>query len=251
MGFKNEKQVQQSGEYLMNWSLITTSPLFGFTLTILVLMIYLRLFQRAKSPLLSPFLFAMVTIIILLLAARIPYSDYEKGASILSFFMGPAIVALAIPMYKQFDKLKANALPILLGVTVGVLVSVTGGVLMSLLFGLSKELAISMAPKGATSAISLKLSETMGGNPAMTVTFVNISGIFIYIFGVQLLNRLKINEPLSLGIGLGTAAHVIGTKRAMELGDEEGAYASLGIGLAGVFTSLFMPFVLKLFGLLK
>ena len=233
----------------MDWSLITTSPLFGFTLTILVLMFYMRLFQRAKSPLLSPFLFAMLTIIILLLAAKIPYSDYEKGASVLSFFMGPAIVALAIPMYKQFDKLKANALPILLGVTVGVLFSLTGGVFLSLLMGLSNELAISMAPKGATSAISLKLSETLGGNPAMTVTFVNISGIFIYTSGVQFLNLFKIKEPLPLGISLGTAAHAIGTKRAMELGDEEGAYASLGIGLAGVLTSLFMPFVLKLFGL--
>lgn len=233
----------------MDWSLITTSPLFGFTLTTLALVFYHRLFRQAKSPLLSPFLFALITIIILLLAAKIPLSDYEKGASILSFFMGPAIVALAIPMYKQFDKLKANALPILLGVTVGVLVSVTSGVLLSLLTGLSKEMAISMAPKGATSAIALELSETLGGNPAMSVTFVNITGIFVYSFGVQFLRLFKIKEPLPLGISLGTAAHAIGTKRAMELGDEEGAYASLGIGLAGVLTSLFMPFVLRLFGL--
>ncbi len=233
----------------MDWSLITNSPLFGFLITIFTLMVYQKLFQNAKSPLLSPFLFSMITLIILFTVAKIPYTHYEKGASILSFFMGPAIVALAIPMYKQFDKLKANALPILLGVTAGVLVSLLSGILLSLLMGLTRELAISMAPKGATSAISLSLSKTLGGDPALTVTFVNISGIFIYVFGVQLLRLFGIKEALPLGIGLGTAAHAIGTKRSMEFSPEAGAYASLGIGLAGVMTSLLMPLVLKICGL--
>lgn len=233
----------------MDWTKITQSPLFGFTLTILMSVFYQRLFAKSKSPLLSPFLFSMITIIIFLLSAGIPYSDYEKGASILSFFMGPAIVALAIPMYKQLDKLKANALPILLGVFAGVVVSLVGGVLLSQLLGLSKEMAISMAPKGATSAISQELSKTFGGDPAMTVTFVNIAGITIYVGGVKFLSFFKITEPLPLGIGLGTSAHAIGTKRAMELGEEAGAYSSLAIGLAGVFTSLLMPFVMKLLGI--
>lgn len=233
----------------MNWSNITQNPLFGVTLTIMTLLFYQRLFAKSKSPLLSPFLFSMITIIIFLMTAKIPYAHYEKGASILSFFMGPSIVALAIPMYKQLDKLKANALPILLGVITGVLVSLTGGIALSLLLGLSREIAISMAPKGATSAISLALSATLGGDPALTVTFVNIAGITIYVAGVKFLALFKITEELPLGIGLGTAAHAIGTKRAMEIGEEAGAYSSLAIGLAGVFTSLFMPLILRLFGL--
>lgn len=233
----------------MNWAEITLSPLFGFTLTIAVMLMYQALYNRFPSSLINPFLFSMVTIIAFLLLTGTPYEHYEKGASMLTFFLGPAIVALAIPLYRQFDKLKANALPVLLGIAAGVFVSITSGILLSMLFGLSRETIISMAPKGATSAISLNLSAMMGGDSSMTVTFVNIAGIAAYVLGVKVMDLFGIRNPVARGLGLGTAAHAMGTKRALELGEEEGAMGSLAIGVAGILTAFFMPFLVRLFGL--
>jgi predicted murein hydrolase (TIGR00659 family) len=233
----------------MSLQLFTQSPLFGFTLTIAVMLFYQYLFTRVRHSLLNPMLFSMVTIIAFLMLTGIPFSDYYRGASILSFFLGPAIVSLAVPLYKQFDKLKQNALPVLAGITVGVAVSIASGILLSQLFALSREVVVSMAPKGATSAISMNLSSMQGGDPAMTVTFVNIAGIFGYMFAEKAYALLKIRDPIARGIGLGTAAHALGTKKALEMGEEEGAMSSLAIGLAGVLTTVLLPLLLNLFGI--
>lgn len=226
------------------------SPVFGFTLTVAVMIGYQVLFSKWKSPLLSPFIFSIATIIALLLALGIPYESYRQGASVLSYFMGPAIVALAVPLYRQFDKLKAHALPILFGIACGVFVSITSGVFLSHLFGLNQETIISIAPQGTSSAIAMSLSQALGGDPAMTVAFVNVAGNFGYLAGVFILKFLGIQHPIARGVALGTASHAMGTTRALALGEEEGAMASLSIGLAGVFTSVLMPLLLGLFGLL-
>lgn len=233
----------------MKLELITTSPLFGFTLTIAIMLFYQYIFRRAKSSLLNPMLFSMVSIIAFLMLTGIPYEHYRAGASILSFFLGPTIVALAVPLYKQFDKLKANAVPILAGISIGVIVSISSGILLSQLFGLSREVIVSMAPKGATSAISMNLSQLQGGDASMTVTFVNIAGIFGYMVAIKAYQLLKITSPVAKGIGLGTSAHALGTRRALEMGEEEGAMSSLAIGVAGVLTTIFMPLLVSLFGI--
>ena len=225
----------------MDWSLITASPLFGVLLTVGTLLAYTLLFARFKTPLLNPFLFAMFTIIGLLLLFKIPYEHYEKGASILSFFMGPSIVALAIPLYRQLDKLKRHALPILAGVLVGVVVSMASGILLARLFALGRELAVSFAPKGVTSAIAYSLSQDFGGLGTISVTLVIIAGLSGYMMGARAMALIGIKNPVARGIGLGTSAHAMGTKKALEMGEEEGAMASLAIGLAGVLTSLLMP----------
>lgn len=232
----------------MNLLDLTASPLFGFTLTIGVMVFYTLLMGRSKSMWLNPFLFAMFTIIAILLLAKIPYENYEKGASMLAFFMGPAIVALAVPLYKQFDRLKANALPVLLGILAGVTVSIASGIALSALLGLSREMLVSMAPKGATSAISMNLAAMLGGDPAMTVTFVNIAGMVGYLFGAKVFGLFRIDNPMARGIGLGTASHAMGTKRALEMGEEAGAMSSLSIGLAGILTSFLMPLLTRLMG---
>lgn len=223
-----------------------SNPIFGFTLTAIVLIGYQLLFEKAKSPLLSPLVFSLVTIIAFLTLADIPYESYEKGASILSFFMGPAVVSLAIPLYRQFDKLKRHALPILTGIITGVVVSICSGISMSYFFRLKNEVIISIAPQGATSAISMSLSQTLGGDPAMTVAFVNIAGNVGYLFGAGILKKLGVHHPLAKGVALGTASHVMGTTRAFSLGEEEGAMASLSIGLAGVMTSILLPLILSI-----
>lgn len=230
----------------MSFDFITQSPLFGFTLTVSVMLFYQYIFSRIRHSLLNPMLFSMATIIGFLLLSGISFEDYYKGASILSFFLGPAIVSLAVPLYKQFDKLKKNFVPVLAGITVGVVVSIASGILLSQLLGLSREVVVSMAPKGATSAISMNLSQMQGGDPAMTVTFVNIAGIFGYMFAEKAYTLLRIKDPIARGIGLGTAAHALGTKKALEMGEEEGAMSSLAIGVAGVLTTIMLPLILNL-----
>lgn len=224
-------------------------PLFGITLTISVFFLFLRLFRKSRTPLLNPLIFSIAAIIAFLILTGIPHSSYDKGASQLSFFMGPSIVALAVPLYRQYEKLKKNALPILLGISMGVLASIISGVLLSLLLGLTREQLVSIAPKGATSAVSMALSKNLGGDPAMTAIFVILAGLTGYIIGGGLLNLFKIKHPVARGISLGTGAHITGTMRAFEMGEVEGAMASLAIGLAGVITSVFFPLILPVFGL--
>jgi predicted murein hydrolase (TIGR00659 family) len=227
-----------------NMNEFINSPVFGFTLTVAIMLCYQLLFTKVKTPLLSPFVFSVITIIAFLLITDIPFKSYQKGASIVSYFMGPSVVALAVPLYRQFDKLKAHALPVITGIFVGVFVSVTGGVLLSWLFGLSKEVIISIAPQGTTGAISMNLSQSLGGDPAMSAAFVNIAGNIGYLFGVGVLNRFGVKHPIAVGVALGTASHAIGTNRAFSLGEEHGAMASLSIGVAGIMTSFIMPVLL-------
>ncbi len=226
-----------------------SNPLFGVTLTVGTMVFFHLLFKKAKSPLLNPMIFSIAAIIAFLRLTGIPYESYENGTKILTFFLGPAIVSLAVPLYRQIDQLKANALPILFGIALGVAVSIISGIGLSLLFGLNREVAVSMAPKGTTSAISMSLSSVFGGNPSMTVAFVNVAGIFGYSIGEKTLDLLRISNPVARGVSLGTASHIMGTRRAFEMGEKEGAMGSLSIGVAGVLTSLLMPLIIRLFGL--
>jgi len=225
------------------------SPLFGITLTILSMVFIQLLGRKAKTSLLNPLLFSTASIIAFLYFTGIPLESYQAGGRVMTFFLGPVIVSLAVPLYKQLDKLKAHLAPVLLGATAGVLVSITSGILLSLLFGISRELTVSMAPKGTTSAISMELAKSLGGDGSVAIAFVIFAGIFGYSAGGWLLNRAGVTHPLARGLSLGTASHASGTQRAFEMGEEEGAMASLAIGLVGVLTSVFLPPLLRLFGL--
>jgi len=234
---------------MADWLRFLDTPLFGVSLTIGMLSLFTWLFKNAKSPLLNPLLFSIASIIGLLLALGIPYDTYAKGGAMLSFFIGPAIVALAVPLYKQVDRLKANALPILLGITVGVAVSLSLGVLLSRLLGFSRELMVSLMPLGSTSAISLDLSRMQGGDPALTIFFVNIAGVSGYMMSVKLLHWAGVTGRAACGIALGTASHAMGVKRGLEMGEEEGAMASLALSITSVVTTLLMPLFIRVLGL--
>lgn len=225
------------------------SPLFGITLTILSMVFFQWLGRKAKSPLINPLLFSTASIIAFLSFTGIPLESFQAGGRIMTFFLGPVIVSLAVPLYKQLDKLKTNKAPVLLGAAAGVLVSILSGILLSLLFGINRELIISLAPKGTTSAISMELAKAMGGDGSVAVAFVIFAGIFGYSAGEWLLNVSGVTHPIARGLSLGTASHASGTQRAFEMGEEEGAMASLAIGLVGVLTSVFLPLLLRLFGL--
>lgn len=223
---------------------VINSPLFGVTLTVGSFVLFQTLFKGKKNPFLNPLMFSIAFVILVLSVTQIPYATYAKGGDIISFFLGPVTVALAVPLYKQFDKFKRNALPILVGIVVGVVVAIVSTIGMGLLLGLNQELIISMAPKATTTAIAIDLSETLGGDPSLTVVFVMIAGMTGYLLGEQILNWFKIKNAIAKGIGLGTASHAMGTNRALEIGEAEGAMGSLAIGLAGVVTSFLLPLIL-------
>ena len=222
------------------------NPLFGVTLTVGALILFQVLFKKTKNPLLNPLIFAIIGIIAFLKITGIPYESYAKGGNIISFFLGPVTVALAVPLYKQFDKLKANAVPILISITTGVVVAIVSTVLMGRAFGLSPEMIASLAPKATTTAIAMDLSATMGGDPALTVAFVVVAGTTGFIIGEQVLTLLKIKSKTAKGIGLGTSAHAFGTNRALLMGEEEGAMSSLAIGVAGIITTFLLPILIKI-----
>lgn len=225
------------------------SPLFGLTLTIGIFVFFQILFKNTKNPLLNPLVFAIIGVIAFLKLTGIPYESYAKGGDILSFLLGPATVAFAVPLYKQLDKLKANAVPILIGIISGVIVAIVSTVGLGLLFKLSNEMVISLSPKSTTTAIAADLSRTLGGDPALTIAFVAVAGTLGFMFGEPILKLLKIEDKTARGIALGTASHAFGTNRALLMGEEEGAMSSLAIGVAGVITAFLLPVILRLFGL--
>lgn len=223
--------------------------LFGITLTMGALIFFQFLFKNAKNPLLNPLIFSIITIIAFLKLTGIPYESYAQGGDIISFFLGPLTVALAVPLYKQMDKLKANAVPILAGITSGSIVAIVSTIGLGLLFKLSKEMIFSLSPKATTTAIAVDLSKILGGDPALTIAFVVVAGNLGFMFGEQILKLFKVENKTAKGIALGTASHVIGTNRALLMGEEEGAMSSLAIGVAGVITAFLLPLVLRIFGL--
>lgn len=228
---------------------LTASPLFGVGLTAGTLMFYTFLFRKARTPLLNPLLFTIASIIGFLMAAGIPYENYAKGGEVLSFFLGPTIVALAIPLYKQFDRLKANVVPLFTAIFAGVFFAMSSIILLGKLIGISRDLVVTIMPIGTTSAISMNLSELQGGNPALTMFYVSMAGISGYMANVKVLDLLRVTSVPARGIAIGTVSHAMGVKRAFELGEEEGAFASLSLSITGIVTTVLMPVLTRLYSL--
>ena len=229
----------------MAFDALLDSPLFGITLTIGAMVLFQLLFRKTHNPLLNPQIFAIIGIIVFLKLTGVTYQTYNQGGQVISFFLGPVTVALAVPLYRQFDKLKKNAAPILLGIFAGTVTAVLATVGLSLLFHLNREMIASLAPKATTTAIAMELSQVLGGIPSLTVAFVILAGLTGFIIGEQWLNVFHIKSRIARGIGLGTASHALGTTRALLMGEEEGAMSSLAIGVAGIMTSILLPVFMR------
>lgn len=219
---------------------------FGVFITIIAFEIGLYLNRKTKFPLFNPLAVSVVLIITFLLSFNIDYSIYEKGGSIIMFFLGPITVVLAVPLYKQINKLKENPLPILLGILSGSLVAIVSIVYLGKLFKLDELIILSLVPKSVTAAISMELSKTIGGQPALTMVGTLIAGVSGNIMGPSICRIFGIRDETAIGLGIGTASHAVGTAKAMELGEVEGAMSSLSIGLAGIIAVLITPWLIKL-----
>jgi predicted murein hydrolase (TIGR00659 family) len=224
------------------WRTLTAQPLFGLLVTLLTYCLSEKLYRRCRySPLLNPVLVSIILLIALLLLAHVSYEDYFNGAQFIHFLLGPATVALAIPLYNQFRILRALLLPLLVSLLAGSVVAMVSGLALAKLFGLSKVSLISIAPKAATTPIAIGIVEHIGGVPALAVGMVIMAGI-VGAIGYPFLCRLmRVHDPIAQGFAVGLASHGVGTARALQINPQSGAFAALAMSLNGLLTALLAP----------
>lgn len=215
---------------------LTQSVFFGAVLSLAAYEIGLYCKKRWKKALFNPLLIAVVLVVGVLAALRIPYDTYYSGAKYISYLLTPATVCLAIPLYEQFELLKKNALAILAGIVSGVLTSVTLVLLFALVFRFSHAEYVTFLPKSVTTAIGMGVSEQLGGNVSITVVVIIITGVLGNILAEPICRLFAITNPIARGIGIGSASHAIGTAKAMEMGEVEGAMSGLSIAVSGILT---------------
>lgn len=221
--------------------MLTNSVFFGVVLSSASYILGLQLKKKFKSAVFNPLLISVAVTIAVLLLMKIDYSSYYESAKYLSWFLTPATVCLAVPLYEQFEMLKKNWLAVVLGIGSGVLTSMGTILALALLFGFGHKEYVTFLPKSITTAIGMGVSEELGGYVAITVTVIIITGVLGNIFCELVFRLFKIKEPVAKGIALGSSAHVLGTVKAMELGELEGAMSSLSVVTAGILTVAAAP----------
>lgn len=228
---------------------LTKSPLFGLMISLLAYQMGVLVHKKLKTPFLGPLVVSSGLIILVLVLTGIPVENYNIGGSIITFFLGPSVVVLALPLYRNFKLLKANWIAILSGITVGSLAGIITILVMSFTLDLDGSIMISILPKSVTTPVGLEITKELGGISSITVLSIFTTGllgamIYPYVFKV-----FRIKHPVAKGVALGTAAHALGTAKAVEIGDQEGAMSGLSIGLAGLVTVFLVPLVLNFLGI--
>ncbi len=227
------------------WVYLAASPLLGLTVTLLA---YQGAVWVSRScgghPLANPVLLAVAALVALLAATGTPYAKYFEGAQFVHFLLGPATVALAIPLHAQFDKLRRMAGPLLVALAAGSLTAVLSAVVIGHLLGASAATLYSLAPKSVTTPIAMGIAERLGGLPSLTAVLVILTGILGAVGAAGLCARLGIRDDAVRGFAIGTASHGIGTARAFQLSEQAGAFAALAMGLNGLLTAALVPWLM-------
>jgi predicted murein hydrolase (TIGR00659 family) len=226
---------------------IMSTALFGVLVTLVAYEIGLYLNRRTGITMLNPLLVSIVLILVFIRLTGMSYESYNKGGSLISFFIAPATVVLAVPLYRNLQLLKKNLLPILFGVLFGSLVNFFSLLVLFRFTDLESRLLFSLLPKSVTTPIGIELSGQIGGIPEITVAAIVISGLAGVIFGPLIFRILKVDDPVARGVAYGTASHALGTAKAMEEGEIQGGMSGLSIGVAGVITAIIVPVLISLF----
>ena len=227
---------------------IMSNPIILLAITFGIYYVARQIQKWTGWVVLNPILITIAALIALLQLTGISYETYEQGGQYIEFWLKPAIVALGVPLYQNLGQIRRQLLPILMSQLVGCLVGLVSVTLIASALGASHEVIVSLAPKSVTTPIAMEVCKTSGGIPSLTAAIVVIVGLFGAVFGFKILEVWHVRNPFSQGISMGTAAHAVGTSRAMEKGETYGAYSSLGLILNGFLTALLTPFVLKLLG---
>lgn len=215
---------------------------FGMAISLLGYEVGLFVKKKLKKAIFNPLLISVIVVILFLAVFHIDYETYNNGAKYLSYLLTPATVCLAVPLYQQLQLLKKNAKAVILGILSGVVTSLTCVLLLSKLFGLSHEQYVTLLPKSITTAIGMGVSEEMGGIVTITVSAIIITGILGNMMAEFVCKIFRITEPVAKGIAIGTSAHAVGTAKALEMGEIEGAMSSLAIAVAGLVTVVLASF---------
>lgn len=215
---------------------VSDSLFFGMALSLAAYGVGVFLRSRWKLALFNPLLVAIVLVVAFLVAADIDYATYNEGAKYISYLLTPATVCLAVPLYRQFSLLKANAKAVGLGILAGVLASLCCILLLAMVFRLDHTMYVTLLPKSITTAIGIGVSQELGGISSLTVVVIIITGVLGNIFAELICKVFRITDPIAQGVGIGTATHAVGTARAMEMGQIQGAMSSLSIVVAGLLT---------------
>ena len=208
----------------------------GVTLSLMAYMLGFALKKRFRLGIFNPLLISIAISIVVLLVGKIDYEVYNESAKYLGYLLTPATVCLAIPLYEQWELLKKNYLAVLLGLLAGAVVSMGTVFVLSRICGLSHAEYVTFLPKSVTTAIGMGISEELGGYVTITVAVIIITGVMGNMFGETICKVFKITEPISKGLAFGASSHAIGTAKAMELGEIEGAMSSLAIAVSGLLT---------------
>jgi len=230
------------------WVYLSSSPLLHLTLTLVAYQIGSYIYRRGgMNPLLNPVLFSVVVIVAVLVATDTPYQDFFEGAQFVHFLLGPATVALAIPLYRQFDKVRRSALAVLVSVIAGSMTASASAVAVAWALDASNAALVSLAPKSVTTPVAMGIAEQLGGLPSLTAVLVITTGILGAMIGPQLMTLLGITDWAARGLALGTASHGIGTARAMQVNEVAGAFSGLAMGLNALATAILLPLLWHLF----
>lgn len=192
--------------------------------------------KKVKIAIFNPLLISVIAVMVFLVVFHIDYADYQEGAKYISYLLTPATVCLAVPLYEQFELLRKNLKAVIAGIISGVFTSMTCILVLALLFRFDHQQYVTLLPKSITTAIGMGVSEELGGYVTITVAVIIITGIFGYITADAVLKLFHIEEPIAKGIAIGSASHAVGTAKAMELGEIEGAMSSLSIAVSGILT---------------
>ena len=211
----------------------------GVALSLVAYAIGMLLKKKFKIGLFNPLLISIIISIVVLVIGDVEYEVYEESAKYLSYLLTPATVCLAIPLYEQWELLKKNYKAVICGLLTGALTSLATVFALSIIFGLSHQEYVTLLPKSITTAIGMGLSEELGGYVEITVAVIIITGVLGNIFGDLICKIFHIKEPISKGLAFGASSHAIGTARAIEIGEVEGAMSGLAIAVSGIFTVVF------------
>lgn len=229
------------------WVYLSTSPLLGLTITLVAYSVAHRVYVFTNAnPLLNPVVTAIVLLIVVLRLTGTSYADYFAGAQYVHFLLGPATVALAIPLYEQAANLRKLWLPLSITLVSGVSIGALSAVLLAKYLGAGVQTQLSLAPKSVTTPVAMGISENIGGLPSLTAAFVVVTGIFGAIVGTKLLALLRFKDNSTIGVALGLAAHGIGTARAFQVNSEMGAFAGLAMALSAFLTAVILPWLVEI-----
>jgi len=229
------------------WVYLSASPLVGLVITLLAYSLAHRLYTVARgNPLLNPVVISVVSLIALLRLTHTPYETYFEGGQYIHFLLGPATVALAVPLHQQFSKLKKLWLPVAIALLAGVFVSALSTVAIARILGASLQTQLSLAPKSVTAPVAMGISEQIGGLPSLTAALVVTTGILGAAIGSRLFKQIGITSAATKGIAMGVAAHGIGTARALQESTEMGAFSGLAMALSAFATAAVVPWLVSL-----